>query len=129
MHRAALDSSMLVSAFLTPHGTSGQVPAAAERREFVLCLSQEIISETRRSLTTRARRIRRYYDYPDERIEDYAESLAVLAEMVSDLPEVRVVALDPEDDVIVATAVKAEADYLVSGDLTCWRWARMVALG
>ena len=116
MHRAVLDSSVLVSAFLTPHGTSGQVLDAAERREFVLCLSQEIISETRHSLTTKTRRIRRYYDYPDKRIEAYVESLVVQAEMVSNLPEIRVVALDPKDDVIVATAIKAKADYLVSGD-------------
>jgi predicted nucleic acid-binding protein len=38
------------------------------------------------------------------------------AEMVADLPALRVVAGDPKDDPIIATAVVAKADYLVTGD-------------
>jgi predicted nucleic acid-binding protein len=37
-------------------------------------------------------------------------------ELVGDLPDLRAVALDPKDDVIVATAVKAKAGFLVTGD-------------
>ena len=36
--------------------------------------------------------------------------------MVNDLPVIGVVPLDPKDDVIVATAVKAKVDFLVTGD-------------
>lgn len=36
--------------------------------------------------------------------------------MAGDLPTLRVVPDDPEDDVVVATAVAARADYLVTGD-------------
>jgi uncharacterized protein len=81
-----------------------------------LCISREILDETRRSLTTKVKRIRRYYAYPDDKVDLFIEGLVADAEMISDLPDVRVVALDPKDDVIVATAVKAEADFLVTGD-------------
>jgi predicted nucleic acid-binding protein len=35
---------------------------------------------------------------------------------VHDLPKIRVVPHDPKDDMVVATAVAAGADYLVTGD-------------
>ena len=40
-------------------------------------------------------------------------------EVVGDLPQLRVVPSDPSDDVIVATALKAGAQYLVTGDRIC----------
>ena len=36
--------------------------------------------------------------------------------MIADLPAVRAVPDDPKDDPIIATAVAAKADYLVTGD-------------
>jgi uncharacterized protein len=116
MTKAVLDSSVLVSAFLTPRGVSASVVRAAKAGAFVLCLSWEIIEETHRSLQEKTKRIRRYYTYPDERIARFGHDLVGAARLVTDLPELRVVPLDPKDDVIVATAVKAGADYLVTGD-------------
>ena len=116
MTRAVLDSSVLVSAFLTAGGTSYAVLSAARRGAFVLCLSGAILDETRRSLRNKVKTIRRHYTYPDERIDAHIADLAALAEPITDLPGLRVVPLDPDDDVIVATAAKAGADYLVTGD-------------
>jgi putative PIN family toxin of toxin-antitoxin system len=89
---------------------------AAEQRKFVLCISPEIIAETRNSLKNKQWRIRRYYDYPDAHVDKYVDGLGAMAEMVGDLPQLRVVLSDPSDDAIVATAVKAAADCLVTGD-------------
>lgn len=114
--RAVLDSSVLISAFLTPHGVSARLLDAAERAMFELCISREILDETRQSLKTKLKRIRRYYAYPDEKVDLFIDGLVADAEMVSDLPRIRVVALDPKDDVIVATALQAKADFLVTGD-------------
>jgi predicted nucleic acid-binding protein len=46
----------------------------------------------------------------------YQALLANVAEAVVNLPTLHVVPLDPKDDVIVETAVRAAADYLVTGD-------------
>jgi putative PIN family toxin of toxin-antitoxin system len=116
MTRAVLDSSVLISAFLTEGGTAYQVLRAARGGAFVLCLSREILAETRSSLREKVKTIRRYYAYSDERIEEHIADLAALAELTRKLPVIQAVPLDPEDDVIVATAVAAKADYLVSGD-------------
>jgi uncharacterized protein len=82
----------------------------------VLCLSREILEEARTSLREKVKTIRRYYTYSDERIEEHVADLAALAELTGTLPELRVVPLDPKNDMVVATAVAARADYLVSGD-------------
>jgi len=116
MIRAVLDSSVLVSAFLTVGGTSHAVLSAADKRSFVLCLSDAILEETRNSLRQKVKTIRRYYTYSNERVEAHIADLAALAEQISDLPDLRVVPLDQKDDVIVATAVKARAGYIVTGD-------------
>lgn len=43
-------------------------------------------------------------------------ALAQISVMATNLPKISVVEDDPEDDVIVATAVAVKADYLVTGD-------------
>jgi putative PIN family toxin of toxin-antitoxin system len=112
--RAVLDSSVLFSAFLTPAGTPATLLAEARRGAFSLCLSFEILDETARALL-RPRVVARY-GYTAERVARYRARLAELAEMVWDLPALQAVPLDPKDDMVVATAVKAQADYLVTGD-------------
>lgn len=107
---------MLVGAFLTPHGVSAKLLDAAEQQLFRLFISREILDETRHSLRTKMKRIRRYYAYSDDRIDLFIEGLVADAEMVRDLPQIRVVPPDRTDDVIVATAVKAKADFLVTGN-------------
>jgi putative PIN family toxin of toxin-antitoxin system len=117
MLRAVLDSSVLVSIFLTPQGTSAQLLRAARRGAFVLCLSEEIIEETTRKLRGKNAAFRRRYGYSDQEIEAYAALLFATTELATNLPDLRgAVPTDPKDDVIVASAVAAKADYLVAGD-------------
>src|ERR687883_985818 len=117
MRRAVLDSSVLVSIFLTPRGTTAELLRTARRGAFVLCLSEAIIDETTRKLRGKSDAFRHRYGYGDEEIEEYAALLSATAEMVSDLPDLTgAVPNDPKDDVIVASAVAARADYLVAGD-------------
>jgi uncharacterized protein len=116
MVRGVLDSSVLVSAFITPRGTSGAVLDAAERRVFTLCLSPEVLAETSRVLT-RNPKLQARYSYDQAHVAKFCAGLAAWAQIETNLPELRgAVPLDPKDDPIVATAVKAKADYLVTGD-------------
>ena len=116
MVRAVLDSSVLVSALITPRGTPGAVLDAAERRVFTLCLSTEILAETSRVLT-RNPKLQARYGYDQAHVAKFCAGLAAWAQIETNLPELHgAVPLDPKDDAIVATAVKAKADYLVTGD-------------
>ena len=114
MARAVLDSTVLIRAFLKPGGVSDEILALAGSA-FVLALAPEIIAETRRKLLTSAR-IRRAGSYSDGRVRRFCRGLAKVAEEVTDLPPLTGIVRDPNDDVIVAAAVKARADYLVTRD-------------
>jgi putative PIN family toxin of toxin-antitoxin system len=81
----------------------------------VVCLSDEIIDKMRRRLLEPSR-MRARYDYSDEQVDTHCRDLALTAELISDLPHLHAVDRDPNDDMIIATALKAKADYLVTRD-------------
>lgn len=112
---AVLDSSVLVSAFLSPTGTPATLLARARQGAFSFCLSREILAETATVLLRQARHGRRQYTVDE--IAEFCVLLTLLAERIeSDLPDIRAVPDDPKDDMVVATAVAAGDDYLVTGD-------------
>jgi putative PIN family toxin of toxin-antitoxin system len=114
MIRAVLDSSVLVSAFLKPSGASATLLSRAGEGAFVLCLSPAIVAET--AAVLRRPRLRRDRYEPQD-VSRFCELLGQVAERVEgELPQLRAVPDDPKDDVIVASAVAANAGYLVTGD-------------
>jgi uncharacterized protein len=115
MPRAVLDSSVLVSAFVTPHGSVVRLLRDPVRSRYDLCLSDAILAETAEVLLAKSK-LRRYAAYADDDVRDYIRWLLTQAEMVADRPAPRVVPGDPKDDPIIAAAVAAKADYLVTGD-------------
>jgi predicted nucleic acid-binding protein len=82
----------------------------------VLYLSPELLADMASPLL-RERKLQARYNYDQARVAMFRRHLAALAQSVTELPELSgAVPLDPKDDVIIATAVKARADYLVTGD-------------
>ncbi len=114
MIRAVLDSSVLFSAFLKPKSIPATLLVRAREGAFLLCLSDYILEETAAALLREKNRAR--YGFSPDRVARFRRNLKAIARVVDDLPDIRAVPLDPKDDKIVATAVKAGADYLVTGD-------------
>jgi putative PIN family toxin of toxin-antitoxin system len=85
------------------------------RHRYELWLSEEILSETAASLLNKES-VRSYAAYADEDVHGYLAWLLSVARLVDELPELSAVPDDPKDDMVVATAVCAKADYLVTGD-------------
>lgn len=108
------DSGVLVSAFLTPRGLAAELLRRCGGAG-VLFLSEAILDETRNSLTQRPH-IRTRYRFTDEQVERFLKEARDLAEIVAPVPEVRAVEKDPKDDVILATALAANARVLVARD-------------
>jgi uncharacterized protein len=115
MTRAVFDSSVLISAFLRPGGLSDELLTLATRGDFQLILAPEIILETWRKLLSGGR-IRARYAYSDERAHRFCRGLLRAAEIVRDLPQIAGVVRDPNDDMILACAVKAQAAAIVTRD-------------
>ena len=115
MPKAVLDSSVLISAFIKPHGRVMELLRQPLRGRYRMCLSEEILSETAEVLLSKES-IRHDFIYQDEDVRAYIGWLLSVAELVDDIPELLVVKNDLKDNMVVATAVAAKADYLVTGD-------------
>lgn len=109
--RLLLDTNILVSGLLSPKGAPGKLVRAWLDLRFELITSAEQIDELRRVLGYE--RLQRYI-HP-EQARDFVENLEVLAILATDLPTLDV-SPDPDDNVILATAVAGKADAVVSGD-------------
>jgi uncharacterized protein len=114
MYRVVLDSSVLVSGFLTEGGTTATLLSRYRQEAFVLCSSPWIVEETERALL-RPRNIERYRYRPED-VRQFLEGLARSAQFFRDATQVAAVVRDPSDDQVIACAVAARADYLVTGD-------------
>lgn len=116
MLSAVLDSTVLISAFLAQGGISNELLRHAHAGAFLLYLSEEILDEAQGVLLDEERRHRHRYHYPNEAAIQFIEGLRVLASLVTDIPAVSVVIRDPNDDMVVATAQRAQAAYIVTRD-------------
>jgi len=116
MPNTVIDTTVLVSAFLrhSVGGASFDLLQLAHEGAFELFLSDDILEEAARVLLDSVR-IRRRYVYPDEAVIEYCRGLSRLATIVTRVPTIRVVR-DPNDDMILAAAIVAKAEYLVTRD-------------
>jgi uncharacterized protein len=112
---AVLDSTILVSAFLTPGGAADALVDHARAGRIIWAVAEDILAETARVLLTTGR-IQQRYPYTDADVLDYLQGLRQAALIVSDLPPFSGVVRDPNDDTILACAVAASALYGVTRD-------------
>ena len=108
-----LDASVLVSALLTK-GAPREILDHVKAGAFPLVLSTRLLVETRRSLL-KPRTIRAY-GHPPRAVDLYCEGLIDIAKLVEGDPGFTSACPDPDDHHVIATAVAARADYLVTGD-------------
>jgi putative PIN family toxin of toxin-antitoxin system len=113
--RAVLDTNALASGvvgILSPLSAPGQLLRAWRAGEFELAISGNILTELGRVLE------KPYFQRRLARTQ-VARFLALLrrqAIVTSITVQIAGVATHPEDDLILATALSAQADYLVTGD-------------
>lgn len=119
MIKAVFDANLLVSAFLSrdnPGGASNELLRFARQGAVQLHLSPDIIAEALATLIA-SERLQDRYSYTPAMAIDFCDSLRTAATMVINPPPTPgAVPRDPDDDKIVACAVAAGVDYLVSRD-------------
>lgn len=86
MPKAVLDSSVLISAFIKPHGRVMELLRQPLRGRYQMYLSEEILSETAEVLLSKES-IRHNFVYQDEDVRAYIGWLLSVAELVDDIPE------------------------------------------
>jgi putative PIN family toxin of toxin-antitoxin system len=121
-----LDVNVLASAFPVTTGTPAELIARWANQEFEMVLSDHIMRGLQRTWQKPYFRLR----YSPERAQDALHILRRRAAFV--IPDASVVniASDMEDDLVIATAVAGEVDFLVTGDkpLRALRQAQNVAI-
>jgi len=111
MIKAVLDTTVFVAAMLRPEpeGISATLLELAAEGRYEFYLSDDILEETAANLAA-SERNRRRYKYSDEHIVAYCGTV------IFDIPNLTGIVRDLNDDMIVACAVAANADFLVSRD-------------
>jgi putative PIN family toxin of toxin-antitoxin system len=113
--RAVLDTNVLASG-LAGEGVPASIPGAVLRHwragDFDLITAPSILAELSRTLTKSYFRSRR----SDAQIEAAIQLIVAEGSFVVPTVEVFDIASHPEDDLVLAAAVSAQVDYLVTGD-------------
>lgn len=109
--RVVLDTNILCSALMTPHGLADRLYVAWRDRLFTLVTSEQQLEEFRR--VTRYPRVRQHIE--PATAGTLHNELRHLAVLISDLPALEV-SKDPWDDFLLAMAQAGKADFLVTGD-------------
>ena len=111
--RVILDTNVLLAALISPHGAPDAIYRAWRAARFELVTSQKQLDELRR--VSRYPKLKAIL--PAHRVGTMINNLhrAVVLETLPALPE-GVTAADPDDAFLLAMALAADADFLVTGD-------------
>ena len=115
MLKVVLDTNVFVSSLLVHAGQPAQVLDAWRSRRYLLITCPSIVAEIR--ATVAYPRIRKKYAIADEDLEQLVHLLEQDALLVPGQATVAgTVPPDPADGCVLACAIEAQADLIVSGD-------------
>ena len=113
MPRAGVDTNVWVSALLNPAGYPARILAAADAGRFTIVVSEPMLTELAEVLGRR--RIRARLGLSDEELANAIARIWNQSELVRIVGDVRL-CRDPDDDVVIETAMRGRADVLVTRD-------------
>ena len=122
--KAVFDTNVLIAAFLT-EGICAKLIVRAHRRDFDLILCDGILQEFKRVLK------KKFVTTPLETSEALTILSGATQEILGQTHLVTPICRDSDDDLILACAKEAAADYIVTGDedllvLKNYEWIRIV---
>jgi putative PIN family toxin of toxin-antitoxin system len=112
--RVVLDTNVLVSGLISPHGQPAQIIAHWLEGDFTLLYMPAMLDELE-DVLDRAWLKAKLAEAPD-RIADLLEAVTVFGELVVGYVNVAGAIADPFDEMFLACATLGKADYLVTGD-------------
>lgn len=113
MLTVVVDTNIWVSTLIKPQGQYARMLRDLARRG-TLYTAEEILAEAR-EVALRPH-IQKKYRLTETLVDHALTEACIFATVVTDLPVLEVVTEDPDDNLILACAVKAGAAYLVSYD-------------
>ena len=108
MLTAVADTNIYVSAF-NFKGTPAQVLERARDGRFELAISEKILTEVSRILRDK-------FLWHATKLAQVRPTILAFAQLVEPLEQIDAVVADPDDNAILECAVRAGAEYIISGD-------------
>ena len=109
-----LDSNVLISALLIPKSNAGYILQLWRDKKFTLVVSKFILMKTKKVLCYP--KIRNRLKWDEQKINHYVDLLSFFAKKVDIENTSAQVEKNQNDVPILATFIKAQVDYLVTGD-------------
>jgi putative PIN family toxin of toxin-antitoxin system len=113
-HKAVLDTSVMVSVAFAKEGLAKELRDMIADEAFTLVISKEMMAELYRVL--HYPRIRKQFHPSEEDIDEFIGLILEKAILTSGSYSLHRIKDDPTDDMFLACAMEAEADFLVSRD-------------
>jgi putative PIN family toxin of toxin-antitoxin system len=111
---AVLDANVLISGLISREGPPGVILDSWMAGRFRLFISPQILDELRRVLEYPKIRKR----MTQEQVISLLDGLRRGAELVAGTVHLNVLTRDPSDNIYLACAIEAKAQYLVTGNMT-----------
>ena len=112
--RVVLDTNQHISAIIRPNGHPAQIVKLWRSGLIEIAISPFILEEF--EAVVHRPRIQEKYNLSDADIAGYLEGLRTFAVLVPGTITVNAVPDDPDDNIIIACAIEAEVDVIISGD-------------
>lgn len=112
--RAVIDTNVIASAYISPRGSPAQILEMFWAGRFVLLTSTPILDEYQEILLRP--RVQKRHLLTSIQVAQVVELIRDVSEPIEDLPDLQVIAADPDDDKFFACAIAGNADCIVSGD-------------
>jgi len=111
--KVVVDTNVWVSSLITSSKTAGEIVEAWRNERFKLVISQQQLTEIAEVLHRDKFLIS--YRFDIKAVADILDSIAANADRVTLKGNIRI-CRDPDDNIILETAVRGKAKYLISGD-------------
>lgn len=112
--KAVIDSNIWISALVAPLGAAAKIIELWEKGKFRLIISEQQFSELYEVLSRSKFTVK--YRVEEKKVEDLIASIAENAEHIFLEDHITNTCRDPDDDMILETAIRGKAKYLITGD-------------
>ncbi len=115
MLKIVLDTNVLVSALINPHGKPTQILNYVFENKIRLFTSPSIIEELERVLSYP--RLMKRHGLEKEELKEFTFDLLSIMSLVEEKETIEVIMEDPSDNKYLSCAFNTKADFVVSGDV------------
>jgi len=112
--KVVIDINLFVSGVINKSGNPARLLQLWRDNTFLLIISEQMLEDIKRVL--HYPRIKNKYNLKDKEIKQTVDTIKKFAIVFPDLIDLDVIKEDPDDNKVLACAIAAKADRIVSGD-------------